>query len=58
MREERKSAPVSDRNIEILTAVVKGDKNGLMQVIEKHKNDVHDLGSVTGLRANIRIFDA
>lgn len=57
MREERKSAPPSDKNLEILTAVVKGDKIQLMQVIEKHKNEVHDLGSITGLRANIRILD-
>ena len=57
MREERKSAASSERNLEILTAVVKGDKNELMQVVERHKNEVHDLGSVTGLRANIRILD-
>ena len=35
-------------NTEILTAVMKGNKNEVVQVLEKHK--VSDLGSVTGLK--------
>jgi hypothetical protein len=56
MREERKSTQVSDRDKEILLAVIKGDKNEVMQVLERSKV-VHDLGSVVGLKYNIQILD-
>lgn len=47
---------MSDRNTEILQAVIKGDKNEVMQVLERSKV-VHDLGSVFGLKYNIQILD-
>ena len=57
LKEERKSTSVSERNIEILMAVAKGDKSQVMVVVEKHKKVVHDLGSVSGLKTSIQIVD-